>query len=108
MKRNLIWIGATILIFSVVSAATVKHQQYIEVVKHDAYIAQNKEYMTDQSCTIEYNHEQDRQETSEVPQEYKYDTPDSRARFIMESNSSWVNVHPNLPTPEHRDTMIVY
>ena len=108
MKRNLIWIGATILIFSVVSAATVKHQQYVEVAEHDAYIAQNKEYMADQSRTLEHNHEQDRQETSEVPQEYKYDTPDSRARFIMESNSSWVNVHANLPTPEHRDTMIVY
>ena len=108
MKRNLIWIGATILIFSVVSVATVKHQQYIEVVKHDAYIAQNKEYMTDQSCTLEHNHEQDWQETSEVLQEYKYDTPDSRARFIVESNSSWINVHQNLPTPDHYDTMIVY
>lgn len=108
MKRNLIWIGATILIFSVVSAATVKHQQYIEVVKHNAYIAQNKEYMTDQSCVLEHNHEQEQQETSVVPQEYKYDTPDSRARFIMESNSSWVNVHPDLHIPDHHDTMIVY
>ena len=78
------------------------------MVKHDAYIAQNKEYMTDQSCTLGHDYEQDRQETLEVPQEYKYDTPDSRVRFIMESNSSWVNVHPDLPIPDHNDTMTIY
>lgn len=108
MKRNLIWIWATILIFSVVSAATVKHQQYIEVLKHDAYIAQNKEYMTDQSCTLEHNHEQDLQGTTEVPEEYKYDTPDSRARFVLESDSSWINVHQNLPKPINQGITAVF
>ena len=108
MKRNLIWIVATILIFSVVSAATIKHQQYVEVAEHDAYIAQNKEYMTDQSCVLEHNHKQEQQETSVVPQEYKYDTPDARARFVLESDSSWIDVHQNLPKPINRGITAVF